>query len=276
MEKKTCYIINFYFGDRRFTTNRYKSDRLSYLFDQISCLSTYKHSLTTIIFNFNVEPEHYGYLNNAIKIIPPKIQQSDVEVNIRENYGMSYGAYSDIFSKKLDKYDYYIFNEDDYLIVQNNFDEYLINKFESLPNCGYFCGLVREFSHKKPIRHAGMSSGISSYECLKKVYDKHGELPHAKDKDYLNNEIEGQTPQTNTFINLGYDIYDIREEYRLKFWSFEDGHDTINIHFFWNTEDLFLPAKVYENEEYIWKDRISPEFLRMECDYKSEKYYDYG
>ena len=278
--KKICYIINFYFGERRANINTFKDDKLCYVKSQIKTLEKYKHSLSKIVFSFNVETEHYRYLSEAIQLIPKKIQNTDVEINIRENFGMSYGAFSDVFGKYQDEYDYYIFNEDDYVIVDNNFDDYLMKKFESLPNCGYLCGLVRETAFHEEYRHAGMSSGISSYECLKKVYDKFGELPHSKGKDYRGNEVKGQTSQTVEIRNLGYEIYDIREEYRLQFWAEDDMGITpeegrINIHFKWMDKDLFLPAKIYFNEIYAWTHRISPEFLRMECDYDSKKFYSY-
>jgi hypothetical protein len=242
-------------------------------------LEKYKHSLSKIVFTFNIEPEHYPYLSEAINMTPKKFQNTDVEINVRENFGMSYGAFSNIFKKYMDAYDYYIFNEDDYVIVQDNFDDYLVNKFESLPNCGYLCGLVREIAHFEKNRHAGMSSGITSYKHLKEVYDKYGELPHSKEKDYLSNEKRGQTIQTAAIRDLGYEVYDIREEYRMRFWSGDDLNPTIpigiNNHFIWQTEDFFLPIKIYLGEAYSWTDRIDAEFLRMECDYNSAKYYIY-
>jgi len=280
MEKKVCYIVNFYFGNRRYNIDSYYVDKLCYLKSQIATLSQYKHSLSKIIFTFNVDPEHYPLLSEALNLIPKRFQDTDVEINIRENYGMSYGAFSDIFGKYMDKYDYYIFNEDDYVIVQDNFDEYLVNKFESLPNCGYLCGLVREIAHFVKIRCAGMSSGISSFKHLKEVWNKYGELPHSKGKDYISNEKEGQTIQSSAIRDLWYEIYDIREEYRMRFWSGDDLNPEIpigriNVHFMWQQNDFFLPAKIYLGESYNWTDRIDPEFLRMECDYNSSKYYPY-
>ena len=127
-----------------------------------------------------------------------------------------------------------------------------------------------------------MSSGISSYKCLKEVYNKFNELPHSKGKDYRGNEMEGQTSQTVEIRNLGYEIYDIREEYRLDFWALDDvnppnitSSGRINKHFWWNEKELFLPAKKYFKELYVWTERVSPEFLRVECDYNSKKYHDY-
>lgn len=280
MEKKVCCIINFYFGNRRYNVDAFYTDKLCYLKSQITTLNQYKHSLSKIIFTFNVEPEHYAYLSEAINLIPKKIQNTPVEINIRENYGMSYGAFSDLFAKNMDKYDYYVFNEDDYVIVQDNFDMYLVNKFESLSNCGYLCGLVREIAHTEKNRHAGMSSGISSYVIIKEVWDKYGELPHSKEKDYLSNEKQGQTIQTVAIRDLGYEIYDIREEYKMRFWSGDDHNPEspigrINVHFMWKEKDLFLPVKIFLGESFNWTDRVDGDFLRMECDYNSPLYYKY-
>ena len=276
---KTCYIINFFLGGRRNNVKIFNVDKLCYVKSQIESLQKYKHSISKIIFSFNVEKEHYDLLSDAINIIPKYIQSSEVEINVRENYGMSYGAFSDMFVKYQNQFDYYIFNEDDYVFVQDNFDEYLINKFNSLPNCGYLCGLVRESAFYVNIRHAGMSSGISSYDVLKKVYDKHGELPHSKGVDYESNEKKGQTLQTATIRELGFEIFDIRDDYRLQFWSGDHIHFTddgiINIHFMWNKNDLLLPSTVYFNDDYRWVDMIEKEFLRMESDYNSKKYFDY-
>jgi len=276
-KNKVCYIINFYLGDRRFDIDTYKTDKLCYLKAQIDSLQRYKHSLSKIIFSFNVNPTHYPRLTDAINIIPRKIQNTFVEIHIRENYGLSYGAFSDVFIKNMNKYDYFIFNEDDYVIVQDNFDEYLVNKFESLPNCGYLCGLVRETSsvHAK---HAGMSSGISSYKALKKVVDKFGELPHAKTGDYGSNESISQVGQSNAFIQVGYEIYDIREEYRMQMKSAEKQgeHNVVHRYFMWHDQDLFLSTNLYLDEYHIWTDQISTEYLRMECDVNSTKYFKYG
>jgi len=276
-KRRICYVINFYLGDRRFDIDTYNIDKLCYLKTQIETLSKYKHSLTKIIFNFNIEPSHYDRLNDAISLIPKMIQNTPVEIHIRKNIGISYGAFSDIFKKYQDLYDYYIFNEDDYVIVQDNFDDYLVNKFNSLPNCGYLCGLVRETSdiHAK---HAGMSSGISSYTALKKVLDTYGELPHAKTGDYGRNEVISQVNQSNAFIQVGYEIYDIREDYRVQMKSAEkiDGHNVVHRYFMWHDKDLFLSTNIYLNEFYIWIDKIGTEYLRMESDINSTNYFKYG
>jgi hypothetical protein len=122
----------------------YYTNKLSFLEKHISLLTELKHNLDKIIFNINLEDGDYDIVNKALKIIPKKINQSEVEVRLRKNIGMSYGAWSDCFLENKDKYDYFIFNEDDYFFIIDNFDDILIDKFNSKDNAGYLCGIVLE------------------------------------------------------------------------------------------------------------------------------------
>ena len=250
--KKSCYVVNFYFGDRRKTITEFESDRLIFLKKQIEVLSLYYHNLDKIIFNFNVENEHYKYLNDALKIIPKKIQNTDVEVLIRENKGFSYGAWSDSFEKNRDKYDYFIFNEDDYFVIENNWDEYLIRKYHTLPDTGYLCPVQRdedEWNDYKP--HAGHSFGIASTKSLNKVWEKYGHLPHSLENNYkLQEKIQHNF--SYAFFEVGLRVYDIREDYRVQFAMTEDKHQDIWRWFWWNEKDFIVPALILLNKPHTW------------------------
>ena len=52
-EYRTCYVVNFWLGDRRRTTENVKNDKLYLLKKQIEILQTVKHNLNKIILNFN-------------------------------------------------------------------------------------------------------------------------------------------------------------------------------------------------------------------------------
>ena len=131
MDNKVCFVTSFWLGERRMESPIYKEDRLYFLKKQIELLQTKKHNLSKIIFNFNIIPEHYSYISKIISLTPKQIQGTEVEINIRENIGISYGAWSDCFSKYKSDYDYYVFNEDDYFFVQDNWDAYLVDKHNS-------------------------------------------------------------------------------------------------------------------------------------------------
>ena len=214
MNNKVCYIMSFYLGNRRRPCSNYKKDNLYLVKKQVEILSETKHNLNKIIFNFNVEPEHYPYISQLHALIPRSIQGADVDINIRKNEGISYGAWSDLFLKYKSEFDYYIFNEDDYFFVEHNWDTYLIDKYNSYEDCGYLCMLVRE-----PLRwcwyrkNAGNSVGIASFEALIKIATMHGELPHPKSKKEYDNWEEGQHQFGFAFLEAGYNIYDVRDDY---------------------------------------------------------------
>jgi hypothetical protein len=219
-KQKSCYVINFWLGERRVSVSEYIKDRLFFLKKQIKSLEQLDQNIDVIIFNFNITTSHYKHIKDIFEIVPKKIKNSKIEINFRENYGMSYGAFSDVFKHNLDRFDYYIFNEDDYVFTQHNWDKYLVEKFQSLKNCGYLSMAVTDKDSIYP-KHASHSTGITSYEVLKKLFDKFGELPHSKGNNYGDNEHLGQVKQTNEIYNLGYELYDLKDDFQILFLNYQ-------------------------------------------------------
>ena len=261
MESKICYIANFWIGERRFEYPEYQNDNLYFLKKQIQCLQTYKHNLTKIIFNFNIIPEHYKYLSEVYSITPKQIQGAEVEINIRENVGISYGAWSDTFKKYKSEYDYYVFNEDDYFFVQHDWDSYLVNKHDSYDDCGLLCMHVAEpDSWNNYKKHAGGSGGISSSETLMKIYSKYGKLP-SLDKNLIGKEgnYEGWgNIQVNfgfAFLEVGLNIYDFRDDYAVLFqklapeWANRPDIDCW-VYFPWNHKYISVAPFYFEKPPY--------------------------
>lgn len=266
----SCYVINFYLGDRRKTVNGYKEDKLYFLKTQIKYLQTFKHKLNKIIFTFNIEPEHYNYTSAIFKLVPKSIQGTEVEIIFRENKGFSYGAWSDAFKKYKSQYDYYIFNEDDYFFVQNNWDSYLVNKYNSYNDCGYLCPFMREpHRHNGFRKNAGLSTGIASSKTLLKIWDKYNMLPHNTSNDYINGE-EIQRQFSFSFLEIGLNIYDTRDDFRISFGWTEDDYDIWRA-FWWNEKDLIIPAIVINNPNHTWFESWDGEFLK---DHKPLSYND--
>lgn len=247
-----CYIINFYFGSRRHEIEEQKNDKLFFLKKQIELLSLIKNDIDCVVFNFNIRPQDYNLIGEIFNIVPKKINNTIIEINFRENYGMSYAAFSEIFEKKMNLYDYFIFNEDDYIFVEDNWDKYLVKKFESLKNCGYLCMLVKNSNSES--EHAGMSTGISSNKILSQIYEKYGELPHSKSNNYLEVENHGQIKQSSIFKEFGYKIYDIREDYKLLFFHPQNNSE-FNVYFPWNDKEIICPIqKIMRDEIYFYID----------------------
>ena len=215
---RVCYVISLFFGDRRNTDQPlYDSNRLCFLEKHIELLSKLNHDLRKIIFNINTEDGDYENINKALKIIPKSIKNSEVEVRVRKNIGMSYGAWSDCFLENMGKYDYFIFNEDDYFFVIDNFDKILVDKFNSKLDAGYLCGIVAERKHIGQPLHAAHATGISSNKVLSEVFEKFGELPHSKSNNYEDVEENSQVVQTNVMIEMGYNLYDLGDEFKINY-----------------------------------------------------------
>jgi hypothetical protein len=281
--------MNFYLADRRRSEPEFKADKLYFVKKQIEILESIDHSLTKIIFNFNVEVEHYHYLSEVYKIVPKSIQGAEVEVNIRENKGISYGAWSDLFLKYKSEYDYYIFNEDDYVFVEPNWDTYLVNKFDSYSDCGYLCMLVRE-----PLewcgwrKNAGNSVGISSSEVLMRIVNKYGKIPHHETSEVYDDAVEGQHRFSFSFLQLGYNIYDVRDDYAvLTSWESPDWYtpkcEVWKSHA-WNKKDLcvcirYLGDKkqdlyICNNQEFRKEHRLSTYSEAINCYNNKINYWD--
>jgi hypothetical protein len=261
-KKRSCLVVSFYFGDRRRTVSEFYEDRLIFIKKQIETLSTYPHNLDKIIFSINVEVDHYKYVNDALKLIPQKIQNTPVGIIIRENKGFSYSAFSESFEKNRENFDYFIFNEDDYFLVEDNWDEYLIRKYHELPDTGYLCAMIRDEDKWNDFKiHAGHTFGIASTSSLNKVWDKYGCLPNSHELDY-NIQQKVQINFSHSFIEVGLRVYDIREDYRVSFAMTEKKDKDVWRLFWWNEKDLIVPAVILLNIPYTWWECFDDPFQR--------------
>lgn len=254
MNNKSCYIVTFYLGNRRNPIISYNDDKLAYLKLQIKTLSEYRHNLSKIIFNFNLPVEHYDLFNEALKIIPKKIQNTDVEIIIRENLGFSYAGFAHCHNLNKDNYEYFFFVEDDYFFIQDDWDSYMIDKFESLPNAGYLCGFVREPSYwNEGKKFAAPPTGLASKKSIDIIIEKFGQIPHVLDNDYSNQEAL-QIDFTNVYEQAGLRLYDIREEFRCGAAKDPNCDHEVDIYFFWNEQFLIVPAIMIAGYQYtVWE-----------------------
>lgn len=248
----SCYVVTFYFGDRRRTFPPYEEDRLCYLKKQIEYLTDVKHSLKTIYFVFNVEIEHYELLSDALKIIPKSINDSKIEIIVRENIGFSYGGWTEVMNRL--EHDYYIVNEDDYFFIEDNWDSYMINNFNEKENCGGFGIAVRPANEWNGYKeHFAHSCFCTNKDVIKNIIKNYNGFKVVKNNDYKENE-SNQSNFSNLLISAGYRIYDIREDYDLNF-AMTDKPNIIKIHkmfYYNNNKHLIIPDIVAFNLPYTW------------------------
>lgn len=195
------YIVNAWLGSR---TN---GNTKTYIHEHLETLYSLEHNLSQITIVFPYHPNIFS--NEILKLKEiTKIKSTPVEFLHRENAGISYGSYSHAYFQYLDKFEYYIFIEDDYAFVEDNFDETLVNMINERKNCGYLCSLVWEppiTCHKK---HGAISNGIAKEAALKKILLQHGNLPY---------HGESQVVFTHAFIEAGYEIEDTTDRYNALF-----------------------------------------------------------
>jgi len=134
-----------------------------------------------------------------------------VKVVERENIGISYGAFSHMFDLYRDDYDFWFFNEDDYIIDAEN---YMRNDFEQFReidnNAGYISesGVCGNFPSSPYPTHVHFGLGFSSRQVLSQL----GRLPFmVSNSDSADlHALYGEIPFTNEIYKLGYDLIESR------------------------------------------------------------------
>lgn len=141
----------------------------TYIPDQIEWLSRTRHdSLTAITFVDSVapdqHPDHLFYLND-VKF------RFGVNVIRRRNWGMSYGAYGDVFRRyKHCDFTHWLFMEDDYVFVRDHFDDIMATIYrDTLGDSGYLCLLVTPDCDEYR-RHGSCSIGLVSTEAARLAF----------------------------------------------------------------------------------------------------------
>jgi len=137
-DAKINYVIASWSGYRRNGNERYQQDITFYVKEHLKSLEITAHSIAQITLAVPNNPEEPEQFIKYIESLPKHINGVPLVIFHRENRGQSYGSYSDVFLKYRGSFDYFIFIEDDYIFMLNNFDEILIQMFEASENCGYW------------------------------------------------------------------------------------------------------------------------------------------
>lgn len=143
----------------------------------------------------------------------------------RENYGRSFGGYNRAFERFRDEYDYWIFTEDDILIIKENYFQTCIKAFEEGEDIGFVA--IQGLSNMglgKPILHAHSGAGISHTNVLDALYNKLGMLPHSRkdqSQSYAAIIENGEMAFTNEIFKLGYDLATVSEKTPLYIYAYD-------------------------------------------------------
>src|SRR5512147_2935470 len=157
----TCYVIAAYLGARQRQNPRQQRDKFYYLKRHLDQLNRLRHNLDEILLVLSINQQ------TDIELFPQFAKEHGLSTLIRQNLGYSYGAWSDAFAHYGDRFDRYIFMEDDYLPIPDAFDSKLHELLDIYPRCGYLCGLVTPFpvagkdDHVYAVTHGSISNGIA-------------------------------------------------------------------------------------------------------------------
>ena len=217
----------------------------TYVEKHIDQLKKVKHNLTQISIG---NPENKSMTSDFKHYIKSLKDVSGVPVVVHnvKNIGRSYGQWARIYEKYRTQFDYYIFVEDDYQPVLDDFDEVLINMYEK-KKCGFLCGLIFNDTGRYGTlleEHAGITNGIASSKILEIVRENYCCLPHDMGK-YSNGQILFSQGFTESGFKLGE--YIDTGEYRSLYY---DHSDEVRIYGpNKDAKDIFNPKQVIGKED---------------------------
>lgn len=210
-----CYIIATWSGDRRAGNNGHLEDPTGYLVKHFEKLSSITHSLNQIVLVIPDNPKESAKFKSYIAQLPSFLGQTPLAILRRNNAGQSYGSYSDAYLRYPD-FDYYIFIEDDYVPVINDFDKLLAQMFDSCPEAGYLCSYAHNAAPEGA--HAAISNGITSKKILSAIKDKFGVIPHAARATATHTySADPQLEFSRAFMKVHTRIYDYLSYYSSPF-----------------------------------------------------------
>lgn len=216
---KINYVVAGWTGPRRTDSDA----GYYYLEKHIETLYSLKHNLDQITIVVPQCGYSIDFINNLRQI--KSIQNSPVVFFERENLGLSYGGWSDVYSSYENLFDYYILMEDDYVFVEDNFDIIMKDLIEKHDRCGYLCAYVEKESYfiprrsrksrinrnRKILEHASSSNGIIRSRAADDVVKLYGKLPYDSVIGY--NNCYSQIKFSHAFIEAGWELRDFCELY---------------------------------------------------------------
>lgn len=202
------YTIGSWSGARRATIKDEIYIKLH--LDQLSKLKTTQISQISIGHPENSKiPKTYSDYINEIK----NINDIPVVVYPMSNTGSSYSQYMRIYQECRDKFEYYLFIEDDYAPVLDNFDSILLERFQFLRqkfNCGYLGSLI--FTEQKT-HHLSVSNGITSAEVLENGLKK--KIPY----HVHGNGAQSQIVFSQFFLKAGFNLGSYIDKFQVPFYN---------------------------------------------------------
>jgi len=169
--------INYCIGTWSGTRARIPFDD-SFIRRHIDHLNTLQHQIDQITIGHPENPDETPEYTKYLRSLTSLDTGTPIVVHDTPNQGMSYGQWSRIFLKYRNQFTHYLFIEDDYVPMLDDFDSIMARMLEQ-KGCGYLCGLMLDQSGRfgiKKVCHAAISNGIATSETLQSIVDQQGHL----------------------------------------------------------------------------------------------------
>lgn len=212
---RSCKVVAISFLDGR----DYRNQVTFPAHNQVESTSEDIRKMVEDLYNLEVKqdagiPLDIYFINNDVgyergnkwldEINGTKTENGYLFVLHRKNNGGSFGIYDYAFQTLKNRYDYFMFTEDDLFIFGEQYYRKAINTFEKY-NLGFLAFIDVERKRNKVHAHGGV--GLTSTKILEQVNLKHGSLPHyVGEWDKPKVIQEGEIPFTNIIHEMGYTI----------------------------------------------------------------------
>ena len=219
---RNAKVVVVYLGPRRFRPQNAKEGYrlLNFLIEQELSLDPGCACDTLIVHNRDPDAAHNAdpwvqrceELLESINGTPTP--GGEIRLVVRENMGISFGAYHHAFEHWRHLYDYWLFTEDDQVLIKPGCFGKAIEQMEGDPSIG-FVALVGTSPYREFPPHAHGGVGVSSRHVLREVMranlcQRHplGHLPYHWEPGYADQEHLGEIRFTNAIHQLGYRLVD--------------------------------------------------------------------
>ncbi len=190
-----------------------------YIHVHIDLLNQLEHNVAQVTF---VSPPYPGKANRKFEKTLEELDGTTlnngapiVVLKRAGNNNISYGSWSDAYGAYHEKFDYYIFMEDDYIPARPNFDTILVDTLKE-KQCHYLCIFVSPSRCRNDnIPHAGVTVGVCESAAMEVIWRKYGSLLSEDFKDWhWWNQMNFSYP----YHYCGFKIDDCSDEYVVSLW----------------------------------------------------------
>jgi RimJ/RimL family protein N-acetyltransferase len=218
-------VIAVYLGPRRQRPpdSRGAYELLCFLLEREISLDPGCHSDTILVYNKDAVP--YGgeadlWVARAERLLAGADGQATkrgrFRLLIRENMGLSFGAFNHAFTHLMADYDNWFFSEDDQVVVQDGCFGLAIAQLQADPSVGFVA--VVGVSHD-PLPHAHGGVGVTTRSVLRQVLNANrcgrhpfGHLPYHWERGYHRQELDGEVRFTNAIHREGFRLVNLSRD----------------------------------------------------------------